>query len=126
MAAEVKAVREAAAEQFRHERKQDQGHACQETLMAACPVHLQSAVCAPERSQVKSTVVRTHDGDHPLVGAAVLEGDEEDPLVLAEMESPLGEGNLLGARAEQERDESLALPRLERYEPLEHALEVGE
>src|SRR6266702_1709260 len=54
-------------------------------------------VCAPEREHVKfggltPLGVRPRQlgfadyGDHPLVGAAILEGDEEDPLVLTEVE----------------------------------------
>src|SRR6266480_5896921 len=66
------------------------------------------------------------DREHPLVGAAILEGNEEDPLVLAQMKPALGEGNLLGARAEQQRNEPLALHGLEWHEPLEQAFEVGE
>ena len=41
-------------------------------------------------------------------------------------ERPVGERDLLRARAEQHRDEPLALPGLERHEPLEQAFEIGE
>src|SRR5205814_1040987 len=58
--------------------------------------------------------------------AAALEGEEEDPLVLAEVEMAVRERNLLRPRPEQERHESLALARFERHEPLQHALEIGE
>ena len=65
-------------------------------------------------------------GDHPLVGALILEGDQEDALVGAEAEAAVRERDLLGSRAEQQRDEALPLVGGERDEPLEHALEVGE
>src|SRR5262245_40299701 len=64
--------------------------------------------------------------DHPLVGALILEGEEEDALVLAEVQAAVGEGNLLRAGAEQQRDESLTVAGRERHEALEHAFEVGE
>src|SRR5205823_8696799 len=55
-----------------------------------------------------------------------LEGQQEDPLVLAEVEAAVRERNLLRPRPEQERYEALALPRLERHEPLQHAFEIRE
>src|SRR5262245_33633947 len=66
------------------------------------------------------------DRDHPLVDAVRVEADEQDPLPPAQAQHAVREWDLLGARTEEERDQTLALADLERHEPLEHALEVRE
>src|SRR5207247_7981777 len=62
----------------------------------------------------------------PLVAAAILEADEEDPLVLAEVEGAFAERDLLRPRPEQERDEACALVQLQRHQTLEHDLQIRE
>ena len=111
MLSEVEPVREAAAGEFCDEGEEDQRRARESPLMPTCSFHGPPKVCAPWVAQVKSETAgsdpfgdrsRADDGDHPLVGAAILEGDEEDSLVLAEVEAAVRERDLLGPRPQQE------------------------
>src|SRR2546427_821266 len=67
-----------------------------------------------------------HHCEHPLVVAAIVEGDEEDPLVLAEIQASVAERDLLRARSEQHRHEAGPFIDLEWDQPLQQALEVRE
>ena len=62
----------------------------------------------------------------PFRYEALAEAEEENALPPAEAEAPVGVGNRLGARAEKQRQQSLASGRVERHEALEQTADVAE
>src|SRR5436305_813483 len=82
--------------------------------------------CAPFGALWSTGLRLAEEGERPLVGAAILEADEEDPLVPAETELAAAVRDLFGPGAEEKLHEPGPLGSLERDETFEHALEIRE
>src|SRR4029079_19135897 len=64
--------------------------------------------------------------ERPVGTVLCVKREEEDPLPLTETEGPVGERNLLRARAEEEREQALARAQFPGDDALEQLLEVLE
>src|SRR5512146_159438 len=72
------------------------------------------------------TVLLPEQGERPVRSVLRVEREEEESLPLAETEGAVGERHLLRARAEQEREQTLARAQARRHHALEQRLEVLE
>ena len=130
MAADVEPVREAAAGELRDEREQRKRESRRDALVPPGPVHAHSVPNPTLPVQTGNRQDRlwfsTEKRQVPAWLGRALEAEQEDALPLPEAELAVGEGDLLGARAEQQAQQPLALALVLGHEPREQLLEVGE
>ena len=96
MSADVEPVRERAAGKLGDQDEQCERQSRQQDLVPSGPFHPDSLRSATRSGQTRLRVRGlTDQRECPLVGAALLEADEQDPLPLTETEVALRVRNLL-------------------------------
>ena len=128
VAADVEPVREAPADELGDQREQRERESRENSAGASEP-----AACAQQcassnvnRPSHRRATELAEQRQLPARLGRALEAEQQDALPLAEAELAVGERDLLGARAEQQAQEPLALALLLGNQPRQQLLEVGE